>query len=79
MRIVYACWVGPDWAPDNWRADPAAAGGGAVIDLALHGLDLAQMLVGEPLARLHIDLQRRIHDYPVDDGQAPSGVLRRRW
>jgi 1,5-anhydro-D-fructose reductase (1,5-anhydro-D-mannitol-forming) len=57
----------------NWRADPAAAGGGAVIDLALHGLDLAAMLVDEPLARLHIDLQRRIHDYPVDDGGILSG------
>ena len=73
VRIVYACWVGPDWSADNWRADPAAAGGGAVIDLALHGLDLAQMLLGEPLQRLHIDLQRRIHDYPVDDGGILSG------
>ena len=78
VRIVYACWVGPDWdakgsGGDNWRVDPAAAGGGAVIDLALHGLDLAQMLIGEPLARLHIDLQRRIHDYAVDDGGVLSG------
>ena len=73
VRIVYACWVGPDWSEDNWRADPAAAGGGAVIDLALHGLDLAQMLLGEPLERLHIDLQRRVHDYAVDDGGVLGG------
>ncbi|WP_281253222.1 Gfo/Idh/MocA family protein [Sphingomonas lenta] len=78
VRIVYACWVDPLWSADgggapNWRADPQAAGGGAVIDLALHGLDLAQMLVAEPLDRLHIDLQRRIHDYPVDDGGVLSG------
>jgi predicted dehydrogenase len=73
VRIVYACWVGPDWSADNWRADPAAAGGGAVIDLALHGLDLAQLLLGEPLDRLHIDLQRRIHDYAVEDGGVVSG------
>lgn len=78
VRIVYACWVDPHWSADgeggcNWRADPEAAGGGAVIDLALHGLDLAQMLLGEPLDRLHIDLQRRIHDYPVDDGGVLSG------
>ena len=73
VRIVYACWVGPDWAGDNWRADPARAGGGAVIDLALHGLDLSQLLLGEPLDRLHIKLQRRIHDYTVDDGGILSG------
>jgi predicted dehydrogenase len=78
VRIVYCCWVDPLWSADglgaqNWRTDPDAAGGGAVIDLALHGLDLAQLLVAEPLDRLHIDLQRRIHDYPVDDGGVLSG------
>ena len=76
VRIVYACWVDPAWSPTgdaNWRADPVAAGGGAVIDLALHGLDLAQMLVGEPLDRLHVALQRRVHDYAVDDGGMLTG------
>jgi 1,5-anhydro-D-fructose reductase (1,5-anhydro-D-mannitol-forming) len=85
VRVVYACWVDPAWTPDggahdNWRADPARAGGGAVIDLALHGLDLSERLVREPLFDLHIALQRRIHDYPVDDGgmltgRTASGVL----
>ena len=78
IRIVYACWVDPGWSPDggahdNWRADPAKAGGGAVIDLALHGLDLAQLLIGEPIETLHIALQRRVHDYPVDDGGMLTG------
>lgn len=78
VRIVYACWVDPAWSPDggahdNWRADPARAGGGAVIDLALHGLDLSERLLGEPLAALTIQLQRRIHAYSVDDGGMLSG------
>ena len=79
VRIVYACWVDPLFAPgkggaaDNWRISAAKAGGGAVIDLALHGLDLAQMLLGEPFEQLSIMLQRRIHDYPVDDGGMLSG------
>jgi 1,5-anhydro-D-fructose reductase (1,5-anhydro-D-mannitol-forming) len=74
VRIVYACWLGPAWSPTgarNWRVERAAAGGGAGIDLALHGLDLAQMLLGEPLVELAMLLQRRVHDYAVDDG----GVL----
>ena len=78
VRIVYACWVGPSWSPDgaphdNWRADPKRAGGGAVIDLALHGLDLTEFLLGEPLVALSMSLQRRIHSYPVDDGGMLAG------
>ena len=67
-RIVYACWVGPDWAADNWRADPARAGGGALIDLAPHGLDLLRTLLGEELCELVALKQRRVQPYPVDDG-----------
>ena len=80
VRIAYCCWLDPLWRPPgagadepNWRADPAAAGGGAVMDLAPHGLDLVQRLTGEPVERLHITLQRRTHDYPVDDGGVLSG------
>ena len=51
-----------------------------MIDLALHGLDLAERLLGEPLVDLSIALQRRIHAYAVDDGgmlsaRSASGVL----
>ena len=79
VRIAYGCWVDPRWRPPgasaeaNWRADPAAAGGGAVIDLAPHGLDLVQRLLGEPVERLHMALQRRVHAYAVEDGGVISG------
>ena len=78
VRIVYACWVGPSWSPDgdphdNWRADPKRAGGGAVIDLALHGLDLSERLLGEPLVELSMSLQRRLHSYTVEDGGMLTG------
>ena len=74
LRIVYACWLDRTWsaaqAPgDNWRIDPARAGGGAIVDLAPHGLDLAAMLLGEPVViALTGHLQRRVHDYDVEDG-----------
>lgn len=80
VRVHYACWTPADWAPpttegthDNWRVDPARAGGGAFIDLAPHGLDLAQVLLGERLVETRCLLQRRVFDYPVDDGAALLG------
>ena len=79
VRIVYACWLPPDWSPDgapsdNWRIDPARAGGGALVDLAPHGIDLVgPLLDGDDLDRLHVVLQRRVHPYPVDDGALLAG------
>lgn len=84
VRIVYACWVGPGWSVgrggENWRVDGAKAGGGAVMDLAPHGLDLIDFLLDEPVEEVTALLQRRVHDYPVDDGgmlvgRTRSGVL----
>ncbi|MGF1552182.1 MAG: Gfo/Idh/MocA family protein [Paracoccaceae bacterium] len=71
IQIRYACWVDAGWSGDNWRADPARAGGGAAIDLAPHGLDLCATLLGAPLVSVSAMLQRRVHGYAVDDG----GVL----
>jgi 1,5-anhydro-D-fructose reductase (1,5-anhydro-D-mannitol-forming) len=78
VRIVYACWLPPDWSPDgrphdNWRVDPARAGGGALVDLAPHGVDLVGALLGDDLDTLHVALQRRVHPYPVDDGAVLAG------
>ena len=80
VRIVYCCWVGADFAGDNWRIDPARAGGGALMDLAPHGLDLAAFLLGERLTGVAAMGQRRVHGYAVEDGalliaQAASGAL----
>lgn len=73
VRIHYACWLPPRWSADNWRADPARAGGGALTDLAPHGLDLAQHLLGEEIVSVSARLQRRVFDYPVEDGAALVG------
>ena len=71
VRIVYACWLGRDWSAagqPNWRIDAAQAGGGALIDLAPHGLDLVDFLLGEPIAEIAALTQARAQDYAVDDG-----------
>ena len=71
IRIVYACWLGPDWGEgDNWRIDAAKAGGGALMDLAPHGLDLASFLADAPIEAVAALTQTRIHPYAVDDGAA---------
>lgn len=76
VRIAYACWLPADWTPDgrphdNWRVAP---GGGAVLDLAPHGIDLVGVLLGgDDLEHLHVTLQSRVHDYPVDDGGVLAG------
>lgn len=71
VRIVYACWLGRDWSEagqPNWRIDAAQAGGGALMDLAPHGLDLVDFLVGEPITTIAALTQTRAQDYAVDDG-----------
>ena len=72
-RIHYACWLPADWAADNWRVNREIAGGGAFIDLAPHGIDLLQYLLGEEIVEYKAFLQTRVHDYPVDDGAVAIG------
>ncbi|MDN3267126.1 Gfo/Idh/MocA family oxidoreductase [Streptomyces sp. MA15] len=79
VRITYCCWLPPTWSPDgrpydNWRADPARAGGGAALDLAPHGLDLVGVLLGgDDVTELTALVQHRVHPYPVDDGAVLAG------
>ena len=75
IRLHYACWVGPDWTTDNWRADPLRAGGGAMIDLAPHGLDLIELVTGQRWTELISLKQHCVQDYPVDDGAVLAGRL----
>ena len=80
IRVAYCCWVGADFGGDNWRIDPARAGGGALMDLAPHGLDLSSFLLGERLVEVAALGQSQVHDYGVEDGamviaRSERGVL----
>ncbi|MEH1164031.1 Gfo/Idh/MocA family oxidoreductase [Micromonospora sp. CPCC 205539] len=79
VRIVYGCWLPPSWSPDgrphdNWRVDEARSGGGALIDLAPHGIDLVGALLDDDLTELAVRTQRRVHAYDVDDGAVLAGL-----
>lgn len=74
--IRYACWLPDDFAPlpahDNWRIDLQRAGGGAVIDLAPHGIDLLATVSAARPTDIRVMLQHSVQSYAkagtVDDG-----------
>ncbi len=70
VRIVYACWLDRSWSKSgsNWRADAIRAGGGALMDLAPHGLDLIEFLLDDPVVEVAALTQHRVQDYEVEDG-----------
>ena len=56
------------WYPrsDNWRLDPAMAGGGVLMDLGPHALDIVCEL-GGPARGVRADTRNLAHDYGVED------------
>ena len=68
IRLDYACWLPKTWCADNWRIDRTRAGGGAIIDLAPHGLDLIELISGKQIEQLEVFAQTAVQDYAVDDG-----------
>jgi len=53
--------------PGGWLSDPDAAGGGAVMDHAVHLVDLAAHLLEEWPAEVYAELGTRMHDVTVED------------
>ncbi|WP_283138895.1 Gfo/Idh/MocA family protein [Rhizohabitans arisaemae] len=56
------------FGPEGWFADPALAGGGAMMDLAVHAIDLSRFLLGDPQP-VSVTARCGTHyrDLPVDD------------
>jgi predicted dehydrogenase len=67
-RAQLSCWYGP--IPGAWRQDPAQGGGGALMDLAGHCIDLLEMFFG-PVETIGCFTNRTVHDYASED----SGVM----
>jgi len=64
-RAQLSCWYPP--IGGAWRQDPARGGGGSLIDLGGHCVDLLEMFFG-PVRRVNCMARRVVHDYPVEDG-----------
>lgn len=63
-RAQLTCWYPP--IEGAWRQDPALGGGGSVVDLASHCVDLLEMLFG-PVVKVSAFTDSLTHDYPVED------------
>ncbi len=74
VRVTYLQdWlVNPEF-PLTWRLRKEAAGSGALGDLGAHIVDLAQYLVGEPLAGVSALTETFVRERPLPGGQT-SGL-----
>jgi predicted dehydrogenase len=59
-----SCWYPP--LPQAWRQDPALAGGGSLIDMGSHCIDLLEFFLG-PVREVSCFTNRTVHAYASED------------
>ncbi len=64
-RAQLSCWYPP--IEGAWRQDPALGGGGSLIDMGAHSIDLLEMYFG-PAKRVSCRIANIVHDYESEDG-----------
>jgi predicted dehydrogenase len=68
-RAQLSCWYPP--IPGAWRQDPTLAGGGSLMDMGGHCLDLLEMFFG-PVSEVSCFTANRIHAYASEDAALAS-------
>ena len=63
-RAQLSCWYPP--IEGAWRQDPATGGGGSLIDMGGHCIDLLEMFFGK-IARVSCFINNSVHDYKSED------------
>jgi len=64
-RAQLSCWYPP--APNAFRQDPALGGGGSLIDMGNHCIDLLEMFFG-PVKAVSCFTKSIVHSYASEDG-----------
>ena len=68
MRAQLTCWY-PE-IPDNWRQDKTRSGGGALMDMGIHCIDLLQYISGTKAEAVNCFAQNLTFDYSAEDSAA---------
>jgi len=63
-RAQLSCWYPP--MDGAWRQDPATGGGGSLIDMGGHCIDLLEMFFG-PVSKVNCFVNNTIHHYESED------------
>jgi predicted dehydrogenase len=63
-RAQLSCWYPP--IEGAWRQDPATGGGGALIDMGGHCIDLLEMFFGK-VTKVSCFINNTIHEYKSED------------
>jgi predicted dehydrogenase len=65
LRAQLTCWY-PE-IPGAWRQDPDLSGGGALMDMGIHCIDLLQYITGSRAVRVSALVGTKTFSYYVDD------------
>lgn len=63
-RAMISCWYPP--MKGAWRQNPALGGGGSLMDMGGHGINLMEMFFGE-VNRVSCFINNCVHDYKSED------------
>jgi predicted dehydrogenase len=63
-RVQLSCWYPP--IEGTWRQDPATGGGGALIDMGGHCIDLLEMFFGK-VTKVSCFINNIVHGYKSED------------
>ncbi|MBQ7369706.1 MAG: Gfo/Idh/MocA family oxidoreductase [Clostridia bacterium] len=78
VRAQFTCWY-PD-IPNAWRQKKSLGGGGAIMDLGVHCIELLEYLLDDEIESVKAFYSTRTFSYEVEDGgvivfKTRSGVL----
>lgn len=68
-RAQLSCWYPP--VQDAWRQDPATGGGGSLMDMGSHCIDLLEMFFGK-IKSVGCLINNRVHSYASEDSAIVS-------